>query len=214
MDRWENDAEKAVRPEEAGEFGGELMGVEIEAKMAVEDHEPVRRALLAQGAKQISRVLEINRILDTDDRLLQSAGKGLRVRVNRNLATQEEQTVLTIKGPLKPGPLKSREESELTVAEPQAALRFLETLGYRPVLTFEKRRETWELADCKVELDELPMLGRFVEIEGPGEASVMAVRNSLGLGEHPVIKTSYVGLLIDYLKKHNLPTDQATFGSG
>jgi adenylate cyclase class 2 len=188
------------------------MGVEIEAKMSVEDHEPLRQSLRAQGARQISKVLETNRILDTDDHALQSAGKGLRVRVNHNLANQQDETILTIKGPLKPGPLKSREENELTVADSEEALRFLETLGYRPVLTFEKRRETWELADCKVELDELPMLGRFVEIEGPGEAAVMAVRQSLGLGEQPTIKTSYVGLLIDHLKKHNLPTDRASFG--
>jgi adenylate cyclase class 2 len=187
------------------------MGVEIEAKMSVEDHEPVRGALRAQGARQISRVLETNRILDTDDHALQSAGKGLRVRVNHNLATQQEETILTIKGPLQPGPLKSREENELTVANSGEALRFLETLGYHPVLTFEKRRETWELSDCKVELDEVPMLGRFVEIEGPGEAAVIAVRQSLGLGERPAIKTSYVGLLIDHLKKHNMPTNHAAF---
>jgi len=185
--------------------------VEIEAKMAVEDHEPVRRALSAHGARQISRVLEINRILDTSDHTLQSAGMGLRVRVNHNLATDRQETVLTVKGPLKAGPLKSREENELIVADADAALRFLEALGYRPVLTFQKRRETWELADCKVELDELPKLGRFVEIEGPGEAAVLAVRESLGLGEKSVIRASYVALLVQHLKGHNLPLNEAAF---
>ena len=194
--------------------GNPFYSMEIEAKMAVEDHETVRHALMAKGARQISRVLEINRILDTEDHVLRAQGRGLQIRVNHNLATQELETVLTVKGPLQPGPLKSREENELIVADATEALRFLEALGYRPVLTFEKRRETWELADCKVELDELPQLGRFVEIEGPGEAAVLAVRNSLGLGGRPVIKASYVALLIDHLKKHSLPTDQATFGSG
>ena len=52
---------------------------------------------------------------------------------------------------------------------------------------------------------------RFVEIEGPGESAVMAVRNSLGLEERPVIKSSYVSLLIDYLRTHDLPTNEASF---
>ncbi len=185
--------------------------VEIEAKMAVEDHDAVRSALVASGARQVSKVFEINHILDTADHALQRSGKGLRVRVNRNLADQSEDVVLTIKGPLQPGPLKSREENELTVASVDEALRFLGTLGYGPVFTFEKHRETWELADCKVELDELPRLGRFVEIEGPGESAVMRVRESLGLSARPAIKASYVSLLIEHLKEQNLPANEAAF---
>lgn len=187
------------------------MGIEIEAKMAVDDHDAVREALGANGARQISRVLETNHILDTSDHSLETGGKGLRVRVNRNLADATEETVLTVKGPLKPGPLKSREENELIVGNAEEAELFLQALGYRPVFTFQKRRETWEMGDCKVELDELPGLGRFVEIEGPDESTVLAAREQLGLGARPAIKTSYVSLLIEYLKQHHLSTHEAKF---
>jgi adenylate cyclase class IV len=45
-----------------------------------------------------------------------------------------------------------------------------------------------------VELDELPHLGCFVEIEGPDEQSVLAVRDRLGLAG-PGITKSYLAML-------------------
>jgi adenylate cyclase, class 2 len=188
------------------------MGVEIEAKMSVADHETVRAALAAAGARRISDCLEINRILDNKDHTLESSGKGLRVRVTRNLADRSETTTLTIKGPLIPGPLKSRDEFEMIVDNAAEALGFFKTLGYEPVVSFQKRRETWELRGSKIELDEVPYLGKFVEIEGPNETEVFALRESLGLSGQPIIKTSYVALLIEYLKRRSLPMVDVAFG--
>ena len=68
-------------------------------------------------------------------------------------------------------------------------------IGFVRVLRFEKRRETWTLEGCEVALDELPRLGRFVEIEGPSDAAVMQVRQKLGLEEAPLLTSSYVGML-------------------
>ena len=69
------------------------------------------------------------------------------------------------------------------------------------MLSFEKRRETLELDGCKVELDELPHLGSFVEIEGPDEEAVLRVREKLGLADRPIVKTSYIALLMGYLQE-------------
>jgi adenylate cyclase class 2 len=187
------------------------MAVEIEAKMSVADHDAVRAALLAAGARKVSDCTEINRILDAQDHTLESAGKGLRVRVTRNIADDSTTTVLTVKGPLLPGPLKSRDEFELNVADAGEALRFFNALGYAPVVGFQKRRETWELSDCKIELDEVPHLGKFVEIEGPGESAVLALRDRLGLSERPIIKKSYVALLVEYLAQRSLPMNDVRF---
>ena len=63
-------------------------------------------------------------------------------------------------------------------------------LGYSRVLSFEKRRESWKLGGCNVELDELPHLGTFVEIEGPersghpeGPRAASTARSAAGQGE-------------------------------
>ena len=74
-------------------------------------------------------------------------------------------------------------------------------------LTFQKRRESWRLGECSVELDEVPFLGMYVEIEGPDEHVVMEAREALGLAEQPIIKTAYISLLADYMRKHGM-TDQ------
>jgi adenylate cyclase class 2 len=102
---------------------------------------------------------------------------------------------VTYKGPRAPGPIKKREEIEVAVDDPGHATKLFESLGYSITLSFEKRRETWKLNDCTVELDELPVLGTYVEIEGPSEASVLAIRSQLGLDDHPTITDPYIALL-------------------
>jgi adenylate cyclase class 2 len=185
--------------------------MEIEAKLSVTDHDTVRRALAEQKAKQLSRVVETNHILDAADHSLRSAGKGLRVRINHSLDDDQEEVVLTVKGPLLPGALKTREEHEIVVNDAKESLQFLATLGFVPVLTFEKRRETWELDNCKVELDEIPHLGKFVEIEGPSEADVIGVQKKLKLESLPVIKTSYVGMIAKWMGENGAGGNELKF---
>ncbi len=84
-----------------------------------------------------------------------------------------------------------------------AASLILEELGFTAMLIFEKRRESWELGSCKVELDELPYLGAFVEIEGEPEA-IDAVAKILGLGKTPIEKEGYAAMLGDYGTTHQM----------
>ncbi len=177
------------------------MPVEIEAKMAVADFAPVRAQLAERGGRLIGRSFEINSFFDTPDHSLLKADKGLRIRVKRNLDTQQEQYILTFKGPKQRGPLKSREEIELNVENAADAEKLLEGLGYQKVLLFEKRRESYDLEGCEVELDELPLLGNFVEVEGKDEKSVLRVRESLGLGDRAMIRTGYASMLANCLRE-------------
>jgi adenylate cyclase class 2 len=177
-----------------------IMAIEIEAKMKVVDLETIRRALRARGGTRYGSELETNAFFDTSSAGLKAAGKGLRLRTAVDEFGKARYAV-TSKGPLLPGDLKSREEIEFTVDDPVAATALFENLGFGQTISFEKRRESWRLLDCKVELDEMPYLGTFVEIEGPGEEKVMSARKALGLSNEPMIKTAYVALLIDHLKK-------------
>ena len=157
--------------------------------------------MIAAGATHTGDVFEINVFFDTEDRSLLAADQGLRLRVNRDEATSKESYIMTYKGPRQHGNLKSREERELEVANMKDAEKFLDALGYQKVLSFEKRRNKWKLGGCAVELDELPHLGTYVEVEGPDEASIMNVRNQIGLTKAPIIKTSYIAMLMNMLQE-------------
>ncbi|MDB5332340.1 MAG: adenylate cyclase [Phycisphaerales bacterium] len=187
------------------------MPVEIEAKMAVADLDVVRARLAECGAQPLGKFMEVNTFYDTDDRTLLAGDRGLRLRLNRNLQTNEEDHILTYKGPRQPGALKSREEVELGVEGSAEAMKLLESLDYHKMLAFEKRRESWMLDGCRVELDELPHLGTYVEVEGPDEPTVMKARQKLNLSNSPLIKTGYVALLTGYLQEHGRATRDIKF---
>ena len=180
------------------------MPLETELKLRVESHEPVRARLPALGAVFAGRVRETNEIFDRPDGSLRRQGHGLRIRSVRAEDGDPRPATLTWKGPRLPGPMKSREELEVRIGEPETAVRLLQMLGFVRVLRYEKRRESWTLGDCRVELDEPPHLGLFVEIEGPDEETIRAVRDKLGLGGASHIQTSYVRMLAEFCEKRGI----------
>ena len=61
--------------------------------------------------------------------------------------------------------MKSREERETAVEDPEAVRAILARLGYRPLFRYQKYRESWTHRGQEVEVDETP-IGVFLEIEG------------------------------------------------
>lgn len=175
------------------------MPTEIEAKFRLEDVVAFRARLEQAGTPVGPPVLETNRIFDTPDGRLRAAGCGLRVREVRSLAGDSGQidsrpALLTFKGPVEAGQFKVREELETPVHDAAALIAILGRLGFREVVLFEKRRETWRVPPCTVLVDELPRLGWFAEIEGPDETAVAQVRTRLGLAAAPLVRETYVAL--------------------
>lgn len=178
------------------------MAIEIEAKMRIDGMEEITQRLRAEGASYVGTVTERNTYFDTPEASLKSADEGLRVRTELQPHDNSTRVVVTYKGPRQAGPFKTRREIEFTVSDADAAESLFDALHYIKVLTFEKRRQTWRLDHCEVVLDTLPELGHFLEIEGPGEAAVDVVRRRLGLEDHPLITTSYLGLICGHLEDH------------
>ena len=176
------------------------MGNEIEAKMRVPDHGPLRERLRDARATRLGTVMELNTFFDAPDRALLAADKGLRVRYTCDFETGDQRHVITYKGPQQEGQVKNREEVEIVADDGEQASLLLQRLGYAPTLSFEKRRETWRLDECEIVLDELPQLGCFVEIEGPDEEAVLEVRESLDLDDRPLVKQSYISMVDELLK--------------
>ncbi len=187
------------------------MGLEIEAKLKVDTHQPLRDRLTALGAGCVSRVVEANHIFDNADRVLLAGDRGLRVREYRSIEGQTPSITLTYKGPRRDGAYKQREEIEIAVDPAAETLRLLSALGFVEVLCFEKRRETWRLNDCLVELDELPHLGFFVEIEGPEAEAVHRTQELLGLGDLVHVRDSYVAMLMRYCQINHVAEPRIVF---
>lgn len=75
--------------------------------------------------------------------------------------------------------IKHQREEEVEVSDAATLDAILRALGYTPALVYEKRRETWNVDDAEVVLDELPF-GWFAEIEGDRDA-ILRVETKLGL---------------------------------
>jgi len=176
------------------------MPVEIEAKMKIDDPK-ASLVRLKQKARSLGRISGTQHLLRHADQKLLSANKGLRIRTNTDLQTHQSTHIITFKGPQKSGQVKQREEIETEVTDLQAAISLLEQLGFIRNTLIREATQSWKLADCKIELDEVPILGSFVEIEGPSEKSVLHMRDALGLSNQALERSSYIALLADHSQK-------------
>src|SRR5271170_871802 len=104
------------------------MSAEIEAKMKVADLAAVRKRLEAAGAVRVRKELETNAFFDAPDHRLQSADRGLRIRVAVDEAGSTR-CLVTMKGPLQAGRFKTREEIQFLADDPEAVRRIFENLG-------------------------------------------------------------------------------------
>jgi adenylate cyclase class 2 len=173
----------------------ESMHREIELKFRVSDFETIRKGLAALGGCRAATVLELNQIFDTPKRELFACDCGLRLRQWRSLDFQDQcGATLAFKGPRTGEGAKSRDEIETAVGDSNAVAEILRRLGFVEVVRYEKRRESWALAACEISLDELPRLGKFLEIEGPDEQQVRHLAKALGLSPLAVEAQTYVHL--------------------
>lgn len=175
------------------------MHTEIEAKLKVDSPQEVERKLGEAGAEFIGEQLQVDTYFDDADSSLKSGDQALRVR--RQRTGPKEKTFLTYKGPKQKDDFKKRQEIEIEVADGDSAEELLSELGYEKALVFEKRRKIWQLDDCVVCLDELPLLGIFVEIEGPDVERIADVQKKLGMSDLTHIVESYACLMQQKLRQ-------------
>ena len=181
--------------------------------MRLSDPAALEIRLASLHAQWRHTVLECNTYFDTPAGDLRRQDQGLRLRIETAEDDSCRAVILAYKGPRAVGPLKSRRECEVHVTDADNASQLLEALGYKPILMFEKRRRCWYLDRCVVDIDRLPLLGDFVEIEGPDHDTILAVRRKLRLDHVALVSTSYLGLLLAYLDAHGLHLRRVTFES-
>ena len=171
-----------------------MNGQELEIKLLVRDLNEVEKKLKSMAAElEQPRTHEINLRFDTADSELSRAGKALRLR-------SDTKARMTFKGPsVNRGGARERQEIEFVVDDFHSASAFLEALGFRIKLIYEKYRAQYIYEGVRITLDELPY-GKFVEIEGPDPASIHKLCVELELNWEYRISESYV-MLFGYLQR-------------
>lgn len=158
-------------------------------------------------------LLETNIFYDTPGMDLRAGDQALRLRLESVRGRKTIRAILAHKGPRTHGKLKSRSEVEVVVDDPRNTSHLLTALGFVECFRFEKRRQYWTLDGCQIVLDQVPFLGHFIEIEGPAEEQILAVRQKLNLATTPLIQSSYLAMLIAYLAQHKQTLTQVTFNT-
>ena len=161
---------------------------ETEVKCRVESAGVAREMVSRIGAGLVrERHFEDNVLFDDSSGSLRAAGGVLRLRITPH------GSVFTFKGPrhIEEG-IKTREERETRVQEPEALRAILARIGYHPVFRYQKYRESWTHRGQEIVIDETP-IGTFMEIEGDPDG-IRAVTADLGHEPSEYLGDSYVDL--------------------
>lgn len=178
---------------------------ETEVKLSFASARAAAEALDAAGAVvEVARTFEDNLIYDRADGSLERDGLLLRVRREGGGGR------ITFKGPVEGTHRhKVRVEHETAVADPEAAHRLFEGLGYRVAWRYQKYRTTFRLGSIEAMLDETP-IGCWVELEGEADAIDRAAA-ALGIGTEGYVTDTYRDLAERYFRERGLATADLLF---
>ena len=178
---------------------------EQEVKLRFATVEAARQAVMATGSRLVvSRRMLDDRLFDFSDGRLRLMGVTLRVRRDADRA------YMTLKGPVQPGPVKSREEWETLVgsaATVEAALGFA---GFQVMFRSQKYREEYDLDGAHLAIDETPF-GVFVEIEAGSPEAIEHVSARLGRTPADYSLVSYPTLWRQWREAQGLPPADMLF---
>lgn len=152
------------------------MKPEIEAKFLNVSHEELRVKLAALGAtcRQPMRLMRRKNFDFPDLRLDKEKNGWVRVRDEGDKVTMSYKQ-------LNSRELDGTHEVSVVVDSFEAACNFLESIGLESKTYQETKRESWQLDEFEIELDEWPWVKPYIEIEGPDEASLKTLAANLGL---------------------------------
>lgn len=182
------------------------MSIEREIKLRFDSADEARERILSIGATPLrGRRLQEDCLLDTEDDRLYTQRCVLRVR------NENGKSLLTFKGPVQPGIMKTREEHETIAADGATLLTILEQLGLHVWFRYEKYREEFAAEDVIIAIDETPV-GTFVEIEG-GEEHIHQTAAALGKTQDDYLTDSYRTLFVRHCREHGLEGHDMVFAA-
>ncbi|MFZ1257899.1 MAG: class IV adenylate cyclase [Candidatus Saccharimonas sp.] len=152
------------------------MKPEIEVKFTDVDIADVRRRLKKAGAVCHHAMRDMRRALIEEPH---HADQNMFIRIR----DEGDRVTLCLKKKtksLKESTINSTFEIETTIGDFEAAVELFRVAGWEYVTYQESRRETWQLGEVEVVIDEWPWLNPYIEIEGESEVVVRTAAKTLG----------------------------------
>lgn len=171
------------------------MANEIEKKYRLSDEQKaeILESLSEIAAEFQGEDFEENILFSNDELLAKQAVLRLR-RIGAR-------TILTYKQKVQSdSAAKHHIEYETEVADFAEISKIFESLNYRAVLVYEKRRKTWKFRQVEIVLDTLPF-GEFMEIEGSLTA-IAEAEMFLGAEEFEIVAETYPNLTLRFGTKN------------
>jgi len=178
---------------------------EVELKFRIEITRPIEKELQEIGAVDMGVVPHVDRYFNHPSRFFRSTDEAFRIR------SIGEGNCVTYKGAVQGTKAKTRREIEVEFADGEDAAQQLfvmvQLLGFRFVREVQKTRRTYSLSqepfDFVIAVDDVPGLGRFLEIEvlaendgrDAAEAAVWKLAHRLNLTVAE--SRSYLDLLLE-----------------
>jgi adenylate cyclase class 2 len=155
------------------------MKTEFEVKFVNVSFDQLREKLTNLGAKQTQPMRTMRRaIIDNPEMKEKNAFLRVRDEGDKISLTYKQFNELSVDG---------AKEHEVTVSDFQTTVDLLNAAGL-PYRSFqESKRETWELDNSEIVLDEWPWLNPYIEIEGESEEHVRETAEKLGLNWHDAV---------------------------
>lgn len=148
------------------------MQSEIEAKFLNVQHDEIRAKLTELGATCVQPMRLMRRVTIENDSLVEkNAFVRVRDEGDRVTMTYKQFDSLSVDG---------AKEIEIVVSDFDTAVRLLDAAGLPSQSFQESKRETWQLGEVEIVLDEWPWLKPYIEIEAGSEVLVRDTAKQLG----------------------------------
>ena len=178
------------------------MQQEIEAKFLDVDHDEVRGKLQALGAT-CEQPMRLMRRVTFDNAAMKAKGGWIRVRDegDKVTVTYKQVNKLSADGVF---------EIETTAGSFDAMVSIFKQIELAGGSFQESKRETWQLGDVEVVLDEWPWLKLYIEIEGPSEESIRTAAEQLGFDWS---QAKFGDVMVAYRAEYPHLTEEDTVGN-
>ena len=190
------------------------MAIENEIKIQVNSHKSIVDRLKYLNAQFKGTFYQKDCYFDNSGSEIYESGGCLRLRTETDKDGKILKSILCHKGSKLSGKIKSRSEVETTIGEPENLEQILNSLGYSPSISFNKERQIWLLGGCEICLDRLPLIGKYIEIEGKTEQAVLDITQQLNLSADNQQMRSYASLINEALRKDNLKLTEIYLDTG
>lgn len=181
--------------------------IETEIKFKLGAPAKIRGKLKEIGAKRVGKNLEQGIIFDDAKNSLRKKRILLRLRKGKY-------NLLTLKMPVKNAgrKFKERKEIEVKVSDFSEAKKILEGIGFKVDHAYEKIRESFIFHKTRIELDKLPFLGYYLEIEGT-QKGIQDTAKKLGLNLRDGITKNYLQIAREFFAKRKQKYNELLFSS-